>query len=252
MVENEAESFREQLSRVEQMALDDGASWDLSVNDTDALKAVLADRQRLAATLNAQAVAPDRLAALVARWREKVQRFRASHDPARGSASTWIEDCVEELERTMRDPDKTYRLDKRARQKARSTTAMDVPPYVREAITEAWQRGQRDALTAIAKMKACRVTGIRDLHEYGCPYCVARAALAAEAPVCDWCEARAGLVSVCAKCLEEQGVRLNQCAEQLQAAPATHADLPAQAAKERVGSGHGVNPTSAPTDIIDG
>lgn len=38
----------------------------------------------------------------------------------------------------------------------------------------------RTALETIAKMKACRVTGIKDLHDYACPYCTARAALAAD------------------------------------------------------------------------
>lgn len=36
------ESFKEQLSRVQQMAEDDGETWDLSDNDKAALKAVLA------------------------------------------------------------------------------------------------------------------------------------------------------------------------------------------------------------------
>jgi len=48
-----SESFRDQLSRVEQMSLDDnGETWDLSENDLAALKAVIADRQRLAAKSN--------------------------------------------------------------------------------------------------------------------------------------------------------------------------------------------------------
>lgn len=49
-----SETFREQLSRVEQMAADDNCeTWDLSDNDQAALKAVLADRQRMATKLNA-------------------------------------------------------------------------------------------------------------------------------------------------------------------------------------------------------
>lgn len=46
------EEFRDHLSRVEQMAADDGCTWDLSDNDQAALRAVLADRQRLAAERN--------------------------------------------------------------------------------------------------------------------------------------------------------------------------------------------------------
>lgn len=49
----EKEDFRDQLSRVQMMAEDPGETWDLSDNDQAALKAVLADRQRIAEELSA-------------------------------------------------------------------------------------------------------------------------------------------------------------------------------------------------------
>lgn len=62
------ETFREQLSRVEQMAEDtNGETWDLSENDHAALRAVLQDRQRLAAKCNAQAGSRD------PRWQDAEQ-----------------------------------------------------------------------------------------------------------------------------------------------------------------------------------
>lgn len=41
-----SESFREQVSRLEQMAEDDGETWDLSDNDKAAIAAVLAFQRR--------------------------------------------------------------------------------------------------------------------------------------------------------------------------------------------------------------
>jgi hypothetical protein len=47
MTAPETESFTEQLSRVGQMAHDSGDTWDLSLNDQAALRAVLDDRAGL-------------------------------------------------------------------------------------------------------------------------------------------------------------------------------------------------------------
>src|SRR4026208_670041 len=38
---------------------------------------------------------------LVARWRETVQRFRASDDPRRAAASSWIQECADELDAAL-------------------------------------------------------------------------------------------------------------------------------------------------------
>lgn len=45
--ELDSESFADMLSRVQRMADDNGETWDLSVNDRRALKAVLASRDEL-------------------------------------------------------------------------------------------------------------------------------------------------------------------------------------------------------------
>ena len=45
------ESFGEQLSRVKEMASDPGDTWDLSLNDQAALRAVLQERKELLAAL---------------------------------------------------------------------------------------------------------------------------------------------------------------------------------------------------------
>jgi hypothetical protein len=79
---NPPESFREQLSRLEQMAKDDdGETWDLSNNDQAAIRAVLAERATLCRALIALVTEmrdeelmegtdywADRLAAIVAQY----------------------------------------------------------------------------------------------------------------------------------------------------------------------------------------
>jgi hypothetical protein len=77
------ESFREQLSRLEQMAEDDGDTWDLSENDQAAIRAVLVERDTLCRALIAlvtemrdwdqaqpSEVWADRLAAILAEYQQ--------------------------------------------------------------------------------------------------------------------------------------------------------------------------------------
>jgi hypothetical protein len=77
------ESFREQLRRLEEMAEDDGETWDLSDNDQAAIRAVLAERDILCRALIALVtemrdwdqtqpsdVWADRLAAILAEYQQ--------------------------------------------------------------------------------------------------------------------------------------------------------------------------------------
>jgi hypothetical protein len=95
-----AETFREQLARVEQMAEDSGETWDLSDNDTAALKAVLADRQRMAGVINSWPVTDRAFAVGLANLTEALDEFRRrpSTEPLNAYSAYYVNNLIEAIE----------------------------------------------------------------------------------------------------------------------------------------------------------